>query len=115
MSGDDVIEKYLTDLQKHGFIANPYTSQSSAFIKADAVLKKLEDDATHGSGCYFELYEARLLRAARNFHDCLSSPSDREVFLAHASKRGVMFDDESIRSAEAAESECWEDINVSQD
>ena len=73
-----------------------------------AVIDAHQKQASRCCGCYFELYEAILLRGLRNELDKLEG-ADKFAFQQALWVRRIKIDDETIAEDEQAESECMDE------
>lgn len=84
-----------------GFVRNLYSANPFDVIRADVVIKRMEENANRGCGLYYEIYESRLLDSAMNY--LLELPlKDRPVFMAAASVSGFTLTLSAMESANEA-------------
>ncbi|MBH3000399.1 hypothetical protein I5M74_22775 [Serratia marcescens] len=76
-------------LRTDGFVRNLNSSNAFDVIRADVALARMEKQAGHSCGLYYEIFESRLLEMAMNYL-CELPLKDRPVFMGAASKRGFM-------------------------
>nr|WP_015647620.1 hypothetical protein [Pseudomonas sp. GLE121]AGL12865.1 hypothetical protein [Pseudomonas sp. GLE121] len=100
-------------LNRQDFLAFWHGRASAAFVAAD-IISGLEETAQKGCGLYFELYQGMLLRSLRAESESLT-PEHRVTFMQVLWARRIRIDDAAIAEAEQAESECWIEINASQE
>lgn len=73
-------------------------------------IERIEKDAHHGCGLYYEIYEPRVLRALRALKQTLGG-YDLEVFTRLLPETGWDISDEAFEASRRAEAEVWEEIH----
>ncbi|MGJ3288874.1 dpoa decarboxylase [Klebsiella michiganensis] len=90
------------------FIDNIH-SKNQDRISVDVVYRKLAEEANHGCGLYYEIYESRFIGLLRHHLSLLNEP-DAEKLRRYAESQGMKADDETYREALNAEWECRAEI-----
>ncbi|MHC0463037.1 dpoa decarboxylase [Kosakonia cowanii] len=90
------------------FISNVYSMHQDR-VTVKAVYRKLSEEANHGCGLYYEIYESRFISLLRH-HLSQLNEQDAEKLRRYAESQDTKVDDKTYRAALNAEQECWTEI-----
>lgn len=107
-------QKWLNQRNVSHYKALPYGNPVLALMEGcETIIKKriseIEKTCYQGCGCYFELFEVRVLRELRNMKSHLSR-YELSIFERVTHELGYNLSDEYLDSAETVEQEIWEEI-----
>lgn len=100
--------------KKPGFIAPPWPHLSGDSVSAESLIQRIEKEAHHGCGLYYEIYQYRVLCELRSLLASLSA-GDAETFQQAAAKRGFHLDDKTLQESRQCYHETLAEIRQNQE
>ena len=83
---------------KHGFITPPWAHERGDSIRAASLVRRIEKNAHHGCGLYYEIYHYRVISQLLGITEGLS-PSDAETLIQAASTCGFSLDNHAVQES----------------
>lgn len=82
-------------------------------ISIEVVYRTFSEEANHGCGLYYEIYESRLISLLRH-HLSLLNETDADKLRRYAESQGTKVDDDTYHKVLKAERECRAEIALEQ-
>ncbi|SYT49017.1 putative dopa decarboxylase protein remnant [Klebsiella pneumoniae] len=99
---------------KPGFIPPPWPHTPGDSVSAESLIQRIEKEANHGCGLYYEIYQYRAMRELQQTLANLSA-NDADTFMKVAASRGFHLNESAIRETRKAYHETMEEIRREQE
>ena len=100
-------------MTKPGFIQHPWSHQRGDSICAASVIQRIEKEAMHGCGLYYEIYYYRVIRQLYRLLKTLNAV-DRQTLINEAARRGFHLDRSSVDESRQSYQETLAEIRHSE-
>lgn len=100
-------------MKKPGFIQHPWIRQRGDSMRAARVIERIENEAMHGCGLYYEIYHYRVVCRLLQLLQTLNA-TDRVTLTEEANLRGFTLNETSIKESRQCYSNIMREIRESQ-
>lgn len=85
-------------MTKPGFIQHPWSHQRGDSLRAASIIQRVETEAMHGCGLYYEIYYYRVITQLFQLLNKLNT-TDQQLLITEATRRGFKLDKTSIEES----------------
>lgn len=101
-------------MTKPGFIQHPWSPQRGDFLRADCVIRDIEDEEIRRCGLYYEIYHYRVLCRLLGLYDTLNE-DDKLTFTQETARRGFDLDKNSVKQSRQCYQETLSEIRCNEE
>lgn len=85
-------------MTKPGFIQHPWSHQRGDSLRAASIIQRVETEAMHGCGLYYEIYYYRVISQLLPLL-CTLNATDRLTLIEEANRHGFKLNETSIEES----------------